>query len=35
MNLGFNLLVEGKNGPTVQPFFIINNGNAYEMSAPS
>ncbi len=30
MNLGFNLLVEGKNGPAVQPFFIINNGNVYE-----
>ena len=29
MNLGFNLLVEGKNGPDALPLFIINDGNAY------
>jgi hypothetical protein len=28
--LGFNLLVEGKNGPTVLPLFIINDGNIYK-----
>lgn len=30
MNLGFNMLVEGKNGPTGLPLFIINDGNAYK-----
>ena len=29
MNLGFSLLVEGKNGPAALPLFIINDGNAY------
>jgi hypothetical protein len=30
MNLGFNLLVEGKSGPAVQPLFIINDGKIYK-----
>jgi hypothetical protein len=30
MSLGFNLLVEGKSGPTVQPLFIINDGKTYK-----